>query len=152
MIEPLCFSHTTATSSLAHPARDLLVLAMASLSKLLIVTLRPELRVTYVHTLSGDATTLPVLAWHFVLVQLSDKQRVIDPVLAFARDQTIYFIQVSDALCKVILLFTVVCMLERHQGFSLQCSGTVGWVTGRASDCKKLGVGGDDLAGALHIL
>ena len=37
---------------------------------------------------------------------------------------------------------------------SLQCFDTVGWVTGRASACKKAGcgfVGGDDLTGALHV-
>jgi len=74
-----------------------MMLAMASLSKLLVVTLHPDLRVTYVHTLTGDALTLPLLAWHFVVVQLSDKQRVVDPVLAFARDQTVYFVQVCDS-------------------------------------------------------
>ena len=38
---------------------------------------------------------------------------------------------------------------------SLQCSDTVGWVTGRASGLYKAGCGfggGDDLNGALHIL
>ena len=81
---------------MSHPARDLLVLAMASLSKLLIVTLRPDLQVTYIHSLCGDAQTLPLLAWHFVTVQLSDRRRVVDPVLAFARDQTVYLLQVSS--------------------------------------------------------
>jgi len=82
-------------------ARDLLLLAMASLSKLLIVTLRPDLRVTYIHALYGDAQTLPLLAWHFVTVQLSDKRRVVDPVLAFARDQTVYFVQVGRVLISL---------------------------------------------------
>ena len=94
MIEPLCFSSSPATADAPHPARELLLLAMASLSKLLIVTLRPDLRVAYVHPLCGDAATLPLLAWHFVIVQLPDKQRTIEPVLAFARDQTVYFVQV----------------------------------------------------------
>jgi len=69
---------------------------MASLSKLLIVTLRPELRVTYVYPLCGDAATLPLLAWHFVVAQMNDKQRSVEPVLAFARDQTVYFVQVRS--------------------------------------------------------
>ena len=94
VIEPLCFSSCPAASAASHPARDLLMLAMASLSKLLIVTLRPDLRVTYLHALCGDPQTLPLLAWHFVTVQLSDKCRAVDPVLAFARDQTVYFVQV----------------------------------------------------------
>lgn len=99
VIEPLCFSSSPAATAAAatHPARDLLVLAMASLSKLLIVKMRPELKVIYVHALTGDAATLPLLAWHFVVIQLSDKQRTVDPVLAFARDQTIYFIQACDS-------------------------------------------------------
>ena len=73
---------------------------MASLSKLLIVALRPDLRVVYVHSLSGDAVTLPLLAWHFVVVQLSDK-RTVDPMLAFARDQTVYFVQVYSVFVIV---------------------------------------------------
>jgi len=94
VIEPLCFSSSAATVDVPHAARELLLLAMASLSKLLIITLRPDLRVVYVHPLCGDATTLPLLAWHFVTVQLPDKQRTIEPILAFARDQTVYFVQV----------------------------------------------------------
>ena len=105
MIEPLCFSSCPATVDASHPARELLILAMASLSKLLIISLRPELRVVYIHALCGDAATLPLLAWHFVVVQLSDKQRTVEPVLAFARDQTIYFVQVicssvSNSHCR----------------------------------------------------
>lgn len=95
MIEPLCFSSHAATATMPHPARDQLLLAMASLSKLLIVALRPELRVVYVRALCGDATTLPLLAWHFMSVQLPHKQRDVEPVLAFARDQTVYFVQVQ---------------------------------------------------------
>jgi len=85
VIEPLCFSVSHSSVASLHPARDLLMLAMASLSKVLIVTLRPDLRVTYVHALYGDAATLPLLAWHIA----------VDPVLAFARDQTIYLVQVA---------------------------------------------------------
>ena len=88
------------------------MLAMASLSKLLVVTLRPDLRVTYIHTLCGDAQTLPLLAWHFVTVQLPDKRRVVDPVLAFARDQTVYFVQVCRALLALQLLGFIVPYLQ----------------------------------------
>jgi hypothetical protein len=78
----------------SHPARQALLLAMATLSKVLIVVMRPELKVRYVHALPGDAATLPLLAWHYVVIQLSDSEKVIDPVLAFARDQTVHFVQV----------------------------------------------------------
>jgi len=104
VIEPLCFSGSPLTTTVPHPARDLLLLAMASLSKVLVVTLRPELRVCYVHGLCGDPATLPLLAWHFVMIQLSDKQRVVDPVLAFARDQTIYFVQVQVSASIIIVM------------------------------------------------
>jgi len=94
VIEPLCLPQSSIDQS-SHPARQVLLLAMASLSKILIVTMRPDLRVRYVHTLYGDAATLPLLSWHFVVIQLSDNEKVIDPVLAFARDQTVHFVQVS---------------------------------------------------------
>ena len=42
----------------------------------------------------GDASTLPLLAWQFVIIQVSESDRVIDPVLAFARESTVYFHQV----------------------------------------------------------
>ena len=45
----------------------------------------------------GDPSTLPQLAWQFVIIQVSEKDRVIDPVLAFGRDQTVYFYQVICA-------------------------------------------------------
>ncbi|XP_041374342.1 vacuolar protein sorting-associated protein 8 homolog isoform X2 [Gigantopelta aegis] len=77
-----------------HPMQDVLVLAMASLSKVLLVTLRPSLKVMFTHPLKGDPATLPLLAWQFVIIQVSERDRVIDPVLVFARDQTIHFYQV----------------------------------------------------------
>ena len=96
MVEPLCMphSHTVSAEQSSHPSRQALLLAMATLSKVLIVVMRPELKVRYVHALSGDAATLPLLAWHFVVIQLSDSEKVVDPVLAFARDQTVNFVQV----------------------------------------------------------
>ena len=36
-----------------------------------------------------------MLSWQYVIIQVSEKERVVDPVLAFARDQTIYFYQVA---------------------------------------------------------
>ena len=45
----------------------------------------------------GDAATLPLLAWQVVVIQVSESDRVIDPVLAFGRDHTVYFYQVVCA-------------------------------------------------------
>ena len=77
-----------------HPMKDVSLLAMASLCKLLVVVIKPQLKVLYIRPLVGDPATLPLLAWQFVLIQVTDEHRVLDPVLAFARDQTIYFVQV----------------------------------------------------------
>ena len=49
------------------------------------------------HCPQGDPATLPQLAWQFVIIQVSEQDRVIDPVLAFGRDHTIYFYQVICA-------------------------------------------------------
>lgn len=90
VVEPLCVQRNLQE----HPMKDVIVVAMASLSKVLIVVIKPQLKVHYVHPLRGDPATLPLLSWQFVVIQVSDNNRVIDPVLAFARDQTIYFVQV----------------------------------------------------------
>ncbi|CAE1274106.1 VPS8 [Acanthosepion pharaonis] len=101
-IEPLHMNYTIQD----HPMQEVMVLAMASLSKVLIVTLRPQLKIMFTHPLKGKPSTLPLLAWQFVIIQISESDRVIDPVLAFARDNTIYFYQ-------------VIC----HSGQDIRCSG-----------------------------
>jgi len=90
VVEPLHMNYTIKD----HPMHDVMLLAMASFSKILLVTLRPHLKVMFTHPLKGDPSTLPLLAWQFVIIQVSASDRVIDPVLAFARDSTIYFYQV----------------------------------------------------------
>ncbi|XP_035826479.1 vacuolar protein sorting-associated protein 8 homolog isoform X2 [Aplysia californica] len=89
-VEPLHMNYTIKD----HPMQDVMILAMASFSKVLLVTLRPHLKVMFTYPLKGDGSTLPLLAWQFVIIQVSEKDRVIDPVLSFARDRTIYFYQV----------------------------------------------------------
>ncbi|XP_053385366.1 vacuolar protein sorting-associated protein 8 homolog [Mercenaria mercenaria] len=90
VIEPLHMSLATKD----HPMQDVSILAMASLSKVLLVTLTPQLKVVFTHPLKGNPSTLPLLAWQFVVIQVSESDRVIDPVLAFARESTIFFHQV----------------------------------------------------------
>ncbi|KAJ8019457.1 Vacuolar protein sorting-associated protein 8-like [Holothuria leucospilota] len=77
-----------------HPLKDMMLLAMATLSKVFMVHLRPRLTVIFTKQLKGPATTLPLLAWQIVIIQVTDSSRVIDPVLAFGRHDTIYFYQV----------------------------------------------------------
>ncbi|XP_030829831.1 vacuolar protein sorting-associated protein 8 homolog [Strongylocentrotus purpuratus] len=82
---------TTITS---HPLKDFSLLAMATLSKVFIVGLRPRLTVMFTKQLRGDPSTLPLLAWQFVIIQVTDTAKVVDPVLACARTNTINFYQV----------------------------------------------------------
>ena len=59
------------------------------------MSLRPQLKVLFSHPLKGSATTLPLLAWQVAIIQLQDGTRVNDPVLAFGRQNSVYFYQVS---------------------------------------------------------
>ncbi|XP_069107470.1 vacuolar protein sorting-associated protein 8 homolog isoform X1 [Argopecten irradians] len=107
-IEPLHMNLTIKD----HPMQDVMVIAMATMSKVLLVTIRPQLKVFFTHQLKGDPATLPLLAWQFVIIQVSESDRVIDPVLAFARDSTIHFYQVicnngQDIRCSGLQKITV---------------------------------------------
>ena len=93
-IEPLCVSQMTLSNSCSHPVAGSLLFAMASMSKILIVALRPSLQVHYKRPLTGSDNTLPLLAWHFVSIRISETERTTDPVLLFARDQYACFLQV----------------------------------------------------------
>ncbi|XP_074642624.1 vacuolar protein sorting-associated protein 8 homolog [Tubulanus polymorphus] len=112
VIEPLHMNYQIKD----HPMKDVLVLAMGTLSKVLVVTLRPKLKVMFMHPLKGDPTTLPILAWQFVIIQVSDSDRVIDPVLAFGRDRTIYFYQV---VCKSADDITFCCLQKMTLNYTL---------------------------------
>jgi len=93
-IEPLRASQTAVDNSSSHPVVDGLLFAMASMSKILIVAVRPSLQVHYTRALTGSTNTLPLLAWQFVNILTSDTERTTDPVLLFARDQYACFLQV----------------------------------------------------------
>ncbi|XP_014245908.1 vacuolar protein sorting-associated protein 8 homolog [Cimex lectularius] len=78
-----------------HPLSGFVIVAMATLSKILLVSLRPQTRLLYTQNIKGASTSLPLLSWQFVVIQVADTSRVMDPVLAVARNDTIYFYQVS---------------------------------------------------------
>jgi hypothetical protein len=64
--------------------------------QVIVVSIRPRMRVLFTQSLAHPSpATLPLLAWQFVIIQMVDGTRVIDPVLAFARESTIYFFQVN---------------------------------------------------------
>ncbi len=76
------------------------IVAMATISKVLVLTLRPSTRVLFSAPLSaaGASDTLPVLSWQFVVVKTSSRDKVVDPVLAFGRHKTLFFYQVTQSL------------------------------------------------------
>lgn len=98
---PLHISPNLKDSPLYHSS----LLAMASLTKLIIVNMKPKPTAVFTKKLSGPQDCLPLLGWHFTIVE--DKQVV--PVLAFARNQTILFYQVwkVDEEYQFILFQTI---------------------------------------------
>lgn len=52
------------------------------------------MRVVLSHPLTGATIAPPQLSWQLVVIQTADGSRVIDPVLALARDNVVYFYQV----------------------------------------------------------
>uniref|UniRef100_A0A8D8PJZ2 Vacuolar protein sorting-associated protein 8 homolog n=3 Tax=Cacopsylla melanoneura TaxID=428564 RepID=A0A8D8PJZ2_9HEMI len=88
-IEPLLLSHLP-----THPLQGSVILAMATLSKVIIVSIKPTMRVLLTRSVQVSPVSLPLLSWQFVIIQVSESSRIMDPVLAFARDNTIYFFQV----------------------------------------------------------
>jgi hypothetical protein len=75
---------------------DRTILALATISKVIVLTLRPTTKVLFTHGLVGKSETLPVLSWQCVVIQTSNAHKVVDPVLAFGRQSTIHFYQVSS--------------------------------------------------------
>lgn len=78
-----------------HPAHDVSLLALGTVTKVIVVTVRPILRVRFTHPLKADPDTLPLLSWQFVVIQVSAATRIIDPVLAFGRQNLLFFFQVN---------------------------------------------------------
>ncbi|XP_056587442.1 vacuolar protein sorting-associated protein 8 homolog [Triplophysa dalaica] len=76
-----------------HPVTQYSLLALASLTKILLLGLRPSLKVwlTFPYgKIQMDPTSVPLLAWQFVAVQ-----KTINPILAFCRGDTIHFLLVK---------------------------------------------------------
>lgn len=87
-----------------HPLKNYTMVALATLSKVIVVCIRPRMRVVLTHPLSGPTVAPPQVAWQLVVIQAPDATRVIDPVLALARDTTVHFYQVcSEAGSRVRL-------------------------------------------------
>ncbi|XP_045063331.1 vacuolar protein sorting-associated protein 8 homolog isoform X3 [Coregonus clupeaformis] len=86
-VEPLL----TAPDLKDHPITQYSLLAMASLTKILVIGLKPSLKVWMTFPYGKtDPTSVPQLAWQFVPVQ-----KVVNPILAFCRGDTIHFLLVK---------------------------------------------------------
>ncbi|XP_077969847.1 vacuolar protein sorting-associated protein 8 homolog [Styela clava] len=90
-IEPLHILKTIAD----HPLRDRHLLAMGTLTKVLVVSLRPQIKVLFSHQLNRNMTNIPLISWR-LSVFVESNTRSIDPVLLFARGDVIYFFQVKN--------------------------------------------------------
>lgn len=91
-LEPL---HVSPEVAPRHPAQEVSLLALATVTKVIVVTVRPVLRVRFTHSLKAQPDTLPLLSWQFVVIQVSASARIVDPVLAFGRQSTLFFFQVN---------------------------------------------------------
>lgn len=77
-----------------HPLAEQSIVALATISKVIILTVRPSMKVLFTHSLTGTTDTLPILSWQFVIIQTTSSEKVVDPVIAFGRQSTLYFYQV----------------------------------------------------------
>ena len=77
-----------------HPLSNRIIVALATISKVIVLTIRPVMKVLFTFPLTGNMHTLPILSWQFVIIQTSKSNKVVDPVLAFGRQKTIHFYQV----------------------------------------------------------
>lgn len=74
-----------------HPITHYSLLAMASLTKILVIGLKPTLKVWMTFPYSkSDPSSVPQLAWQFVPVQ-----KTVNPILAFCKGDTVHFLQVK---------------------------------------------------------
>ncbi|XP_068597808.1 vacuolar protein sorting-associated protein 8 homolog [Brachionichthys hirsutus] len=74
-----------------HPITHYCLLAMASLTKILVIGLKPSLKVWMTFPYSkSDPSSVPQMAWQFVPVQ-----KKVNPILAFCKGDTVHFLLVS---------------------------------------------------------
>uniref|UniRef100_A0A8C9JEF5 Vacuolar protein sorting-associated protein 8 homolog n=1 Tax=Panthera tigris altaica TaxID=74533 RepID=A0A8C9JEF5_PANTA len=74
-----------------HPITQFSLLAMASLTKILVIGLKPSLKVWMTFPYGRmDPSSVPLLAWHFVAVH-----NYVNPMLAFCRGDVVHFLLVK---------------------------------------------------------
>ncbi|XP_061914990.1 vacuolar protein sorting-associated protein 8 homolog isoform X3 [Entelurus aequoreus] len=86
-IEPLC----APSDFTDHPLTNYYLLALASLTKILVIGLKPSLKVWMSFPYStSDPSSVPQLAWQFVSVQTA-----VNPILAFCKGDTVQFLMIK---------------------------------------------------------
>lgn len=60
------------------------------------------MKVLFTHPLTGNLKSLPILSWQFVIIQTSKSNKVVDPVLAFGRQSSVFFYQLSETFSRKI--------------------------------------------------
>ncbi|XP_017773798.1 PREDICTED: vacuolar protein sorting-associated protein 8 homolog isoform X2 [Nicrophorus vespilloides] len=87
--EVCCFEPLTQAPDMLG---QFIVVALATLSKIIIITVKPRLRVLYSHQLPRIPTSLPVISWQLVLVGKSWQ-----PVLAWGRGSELNYTRITFA-------------------------------------------------------
>lgn len=73
------------------------LLAMSSLTKLIVVNMKPKPVAVFTKKMTGPPESLPLLSWNFTSVEAEPGKRQVVPVLAFARNETILIFKVEKA-------------------------------------------------------
>eukprot|EP00095_Tigriopus_kingsejongensis_P008534 maker-scaffold81_size397536-snap-gene-2.19 protein:Tk08534 transcript:maker-scaffold81_size397536-snap-gene-2.19-mRNA-1 annotation:"hypothetical protein LOTGIDRAFT_215952" len=92
-IEPLSLVHYP-----EHRMKNQIIVGVATISKVIVLALKPALKVLFTSGLGGRTNCLPVISWQFVIIVTADNQRTVDPVIAFGRQSSIHFFQLSENL------------------------------------------------------
>ena len=69
--EPLC----PEPNQNLPPSR--IIVALATISKVIVLTIRPVMKVLFTFPLTGGPKTLPILSWQFVIIQTTKAQKVL---------------------------------------------------------------------------
>ncbi|CAG2121621.1 unnamed protein product, partial [Medioppia subpectinata] len=124
VIEPLILPENSKGAEMLN-FNSICLLSMATVTKVIALSLRPAINVHFTQILKGKSDTLPLICWQFVMVQIAENTRVVDPVLSFARQNTIYFFQASFKNSSQIL-FTP--LMQISVGYVIQ---SIIWLNSR---------------------
>uniref|UniRef100_T1GCW8 Vacuolar protein sorting-associated protein 8 central domain-containing protein n=1 Tax=Megaselia scalaris TaxID=36166 RepID=T1GCW8_MEGSC len=104
-IEPLIIEDNSANNHNVTNLEQYSIIALATLSKYFVITVRPRLKVIKFHMLNGPPDSLPLLSWQMVLIQSMDSHKSVYPVLAVARGNHLCFHQIFVSQGRINLLF-----------------------------------------------